>query len=94
MDVADIGTPLQRVGHGRWAIVPIGTLWVTDAGVIGFQPPPKGDPSGIETLIANALDAGKDANTAFDEIATVLGAATAKTGDVSTWKVDRRPVFQ
>ncbi|WP_322544435.1 hypothetical protein U2G91_15685 [Rhodococcoides fascians] len=92
--MADIGTPLQRVGHGRWAIVPIGILWVTDAGVIGFQPPPKGNAKDIETLIANALDAGKDANTAFDEIATVLGAAAAKAGDVATWTVDRRPVFQ
>mgnify|MGYP005994488251 CR=1 FL=1 len=72
--------PLDRVGHGRWAIVPIGILWVTDAGVIGFQPPPKGNAKDIETLI--------------DEIATVLGAAAAKSGDVATWTVDRRPVFE
>ncbi|WP_037161039.1 hypothetical protein [Rhodococcoides fascians] len=91
--MADLGTPLQRVGHGRWAIVPIGILWVTDQGVVGFQPPPKADPTPIETLIANALDAGKDGNTAFDEIAAVLGAAAAKTGDVATWTIDRRQVL-
>lgn len=92
--MGNVGGPLDRVGHGRWTIVPIGILWVTDEGTIGFQAPPGGNPEGIETLITNALDAGKDGNTAFDEIATVLGAAAAKTGNVATWSIDRKPIFQ
>lgn len=85
---------MQRVGHGRWAIIPLGILWVTDLGTVGIQTGPKMDATGVETLIANALDAGKDGNTAFDEIATVLGVVAVKTGDVATWTIDRRQVLR
>lgn len=79
----------QRTGHGRWTILPLGTLWVTDTDTIGWQPIPNADPTPINTLIDNAITAGKDANTAFDEIAAVLGSTRTYTGNVDNYRPDR-----
>ncbi|KQU30329.1 MULTISPECIES: hypothetical protein [unclassified Rhodococcus (in: high G+C Gram-positive bacteria)] len=81
----------ERTGHGRWTILPLGTLWTTDTGVVGWQPIPNADPAPIQTLIDNALAAGKDGNTAFDEIALVLGSTRNYSGDLDNYRPDRTP---
>lgn len=82
--------PALRAGHGRWSPIQkpaAGVLWVTDGGVVGFDPMPDVDAAPVEAVLAAAADAGRDGGEAFDMLTALVGT-TVSVGDVGHWRPD------
>ena len=71
--------PSPRRGLGYWITCqPLGVLWATEAGVVGFERVPNADTTALDAAIAEGAT--------FTVLAERFGTGKVSYGDLGHWK--------